>query len=278
MKPPRFAYARPETVEEALALLADGEASVLAGGMSLGPMLNMRLAWPELVVDINRLSGCDVIAVEDDTVRTPCLVRQAAMLRNGNVPLLSLALPHVGHMQTRNRGTLCGSVAHADPSAEVPLCLTALDGKIELTSQCGTQTLTAADFFDGLLTTAREPDEMITALTWPKSPPGTGYGFAEIAQRRGDFALAAAAAWARVDGAIARVGFALGGIEDRPRAFTPDASGLPASEATARELAETAVGELDAMSDRQADAAFRRHLGVEMATRALCDAFAGAVS
>ncbi len=276
MKPPRFSYARPETLDEALALLTDGEASVLAGGMSLAAMLNMRLAAPELVIDINRLPDCDAITAEGNTVRTPCLVRQADALRDAGVPLLALALPHVGHMQTRNRGTLCGSVAHADPSAEVPLCLTALGGQVELASHKGTRRVAAEDFFAGLLTTAREPDELITGLIWPKARAGTGHGFAEIAQRPGDFALAAAAAWARLDGDIVEMGFALGGIEDRPRLFTPGAAGMPASEATARELAETAVAELDAMSDHQADAAFRRHLGVEMATRALSDAFAGA--
>lgn len=276
MKPPRFSYARPETLDEALELLSDGEASVLAGGMSLAAMLNMRLAAPELVIDINRLPDCDTIASDGDTLRTPCLVRQADALKDASVPLLALALPHVGHMQTRNRGTLCGSVAHADPSAEVPLCLTALGGQVELASPNGTRRVAGEDFFAGLLTTAREPDEMITALIWPKAETGTGHGFAEIAQRRGDFALAAAAAWARLDGDIVEVGFALGGVEDRPRLFRPNASGMPATETTARELAVAAVTELDAMSDHQADAAFRRHLGLEMATRALCDAFAGA--
>ncbi|MDP6951684.1 MAG: FAD binding domain-containing protein [Alphaproteobacteria bacterium] len=276
MKPPRFAYARPESIEEALALLAEADASVLAGGMSLAAMLNMRLAGPELVIDINRLPGCDTITTDGDTVHTPCLVRQADALLDGSVPLLTLALPHVGHMQTRNRGTLCGSVAHADPSAEVPLCLTALGGQVELGSQRGTRRMPAEEFFEGLLTTLREPDEMITGLIWPRAAPGTGYGFAEIAQRRGDFALAAAAAWARLDGDIAELGFALGGIEDRPRLFRPDASGMPATQATARELAAAAIRELDTMSDHQADAGFRRQLGVEMATHALCDAFAGA--
>jgi 2-furoyl-CoA dehydrogenase FAD binding subunit len=276
MKPPRFAYARPDTREEALELLSDGEANVLAGGMSLAAILNMRLAAPELVIDINRLPDHDVITSDGDAMHTPCLVRQADALKDASVPLLALALPHVGHMQTRNRGTLCGSVAHADPGAEVPLCLTALGGHVELASHKGTRRVAAEDFFEGLLTTAREPDELITALIWPKAHAGTGHGFAEIAQRRGDFALAAAAAWARLDGDIVEVGFALGGVEDRPRLFQPQAAGMPATEATARELAEAVVADLDAMSDHQADAAFRRHLGVEMATRALCDAFAGA--
>ena len=273
MKPPRFAYVRPDSIDEALEALAEtgADASLLAGGMSLGAMLNMRLASPDLVIDINRIPGQDGVEDTEAGVRTGCLLRQADAMRHSTlaeaVPLLALALPHVGHMQTRNRGTLCGSVAHADPSAEVPLCLVALGGAVELASRGGSRRVAAAEFFEGLLTTARRPDEMITGLLWPRARPGTGHGFAEIAQRRGDYAIAAAA-WVRLDesGEVLDGALAFAGVEDRPRAF-------PLESASA-ECARALAASLDPISDRQADAGFRRHLGAEMAVRALAMAVA----
>jgi CO/xanthine dehydrogenase FAD-binding subunit len=259
------------------------EASVLAGGMSLAAMLNMRLVRPRVVIDINRIDDLDRVEYRNGEVRTGALVRQAAALADEHlaeaVPLLRLALPHVGHMQTRNRGTLGGSVAHADPSAEVPLCLVALGGSVELASRGGARRVRAGDFFLGALTTARRADELVTGLVWPRAEAVTGHGFAEIAQRRGDFAIASAAAWARLDeaGAVADLGLAIGGVEDRPRALDCTGfRGAPADDATARSLASSAAKVAEPLEDLHADAAYRRHLAGVLAAQALSRAFARA--
>ena len=172
MKPAAFEYCRPDTLDEALELLHElgPDASVLAGGMSLGAMLNMRLVRPAAVVDIKRIPGLDAAIVAGE-VRTGATLTQARALEHDTlmreVPLLALALPWVGHFQTRNRGTLCGSVAHADPSAEMPLVLTTLDGEVELQSARGTRRVRAREFFVDIMTTARAQDELLTALVWP---------------------------------------------------------------------------------------------------------------
>ena len=276
MKPPAFDYARPDTLDEALALLSEfgPDATLLAGGMSLGAMLNMRLARPGIVIDLNRVPGLDQIETRNGHVTTGARVRQAVAMKDSGlieaIPMLGLALPHVGHYQTRNRGTLGGSVAHADPSAEIPLCLVACGGAVTLSSKRGTRVVAAADFFHGPLTTARAPDELITALNWPRDPDA-GSGFAEIAQRHGDFAIAAAAARATVrGGAIFSLSFALGGIEDRPRAFDTSAFiGAPATAETAQEISNQAAREVDPVSDLQANADYRRHLAALLGARAI---------
>ena len=213
-----------------------GDGSVLAGGMSLGPMLNMRLARPAAVIDINPIGALSGIGTSDDGVETGALCRQvdalgSALVRDA-VPLLAEALPYVGHFQTRNRGTLGGSICHADPSAEIPLALVTLGGGIVLRRRGGSRIVPASDFFEGIFATAREPEELLTALRWPRAEAGTGWAFEEIAQRHGDFAIAAVAAAASVDadGRIAAAALGLGGIEDRPRlAEFADLAGLPAT-------------------------------------------------
>lgn len=275
MKPPAFDYARPDTIDEALALLAEygPDATPLAGGMSLGAMLNMRLVRPGIVIDLNQVPGLAEIKITNGTVTTGARVRQAAAFSAG-VPILSLALPHVGHFQTRNRGTLGGSVAHADPSAEIPLCLVACGGAVVLTSKRGERSVPAAEFFHGPLTTARAPDELLTGLIWPRAA-GAADGFAEIAQRRGDFAIAAAAARATVqNGTIHSLNFALGGIEDRPRPFdTSEFQGAPASPETAREISAQAAAGAEPVTDLQANADYRRHLAGLLGARAIQQAF-----
>lgn len=269
MKPVAFEYCRADTREEALALLAEfgGDASVLAGGLSLGAMLNMRLVRPRAVIDINRVPGLDAVKQHDGRVETGALLRQAAAMRSKELmdaaPLLHAALPHVGHYQTRGRGTLGGSVAHADPSAEIPLALVTLGGSVELESRGRRRTVPAREFFLGVLTTAREADELVTALVWPRRRPRAGCAFVEIAQRLGDFAITAAAATAEVttDGRVAALSLGLGGVEDRPIvADTQAAVGAPATAETARAVAEAAAAAVEPMSDVQAEPEYRRQL------------------
>ena len=199
VKPVAFDYHRPETVGEAVALLAElrEDAAVLAGGMTLGPMLNLRMVRPRAVIDVSRIAALKSIAVAADMLVTGAGVLQCDALRSEiiarEVPLLTMALPFVGHFQTRNRGTLGGSVAHADPSAEIPLCLVVCGGTVVLRSRRRERRVPAGEFFQGALTTQRQPNEMVTALEWPRAAPDAGHAFAEIAQRHGDFAIAAAA-------------------------------------------------------------------------------------
>ncbi|HEX7967989.1 MAG TPA: FAD binding domain-containing protein, partial [Stellaceae bacterium] len=220
MKPASFDYLRPETPDEAVTALAEfgGDARILAGGQSLMAMLNMRLARPRLLVDIARLAPLSECRVTNGALVIGAAVTQAALearptLRK-EAPLLALALPWVGHYQTRNRGTICGSIAHADPSAELPLCLLAVGGEVVLRSGRGRRNIAADDFLLGMLSTARRDDELIEAVRFPLHRPGTGAAFREVAQRHGDFALVACAALASAGG----IRFAVGGVAARPMA------------------------------------------------------------
>lgn len=281
MKPAPFDYVRAETLEEALTVLADAgdDAAVLAGGLSLVAMMNMRLARPEVLIDINGLAELETTGFVDGMVRTGALLRQAEAMASRElaeaVPLLARALPNVGHFQTRSRGTLAGSVAHADPSAEVPLTLATLDGQIELTSSRGTRRVAAREFAEAALVTARQPDEMIVALHWPAAGAGEGTAFAELSQRHGDFAIVAAAARVipRAEGAT--VVLALGGVEDRPRVF--EVSGIGRT-GDLDEFLAACVEELDPMQDPKADAAYRAHLARHLGGQVLSEAMAEATA
>jgi CO/xanthine dehydrogenase FAD-binding subunit len=197
MKPPPFEYEAPSSVEEALPLLGL-DSTVLAGGQSLVPLLNLRLAQPELIVDINGIAELDYIRAEDGTLRIGAMTRQVTLERSELVkerwPLLSKAIGLVGHAQIRSRGTVGGSVAHADPAAELPVALTALGARFHLRSPGGTRAVDAADFFLGPLYTVREPDELLVEVEVPEPEHGAGSGFAEHARTHGDFATAGAAA------------------------------------------------------------------------------------
>jgi CO/xanthine dehydrogenase FAD-binding subunit len=225
VKPAPFRYERPESVEEAVALLAEhGEdAKVLAGGQSLVPMLNMRLARPSMLVDVNRLPLGEVTP-ENGSWRVGALVRQADR-RLLEIPLLGECLPHVGHFVTRNRGTVGGSIAHADAAAELPLALTALGGSVVTSAGL---TVPAEEFFVTHFTTALEPGQMLVETVWPAAKPGYRYAFEEFAQRHGDFALCMAAAVAGPDG----LRVALGSVVDRPTllAIDPERPGESAAE------------------------------------------------
>jgi CO/xanthine dehydrogenase FAD-binding subunit len=209
MKPVAFRYERPESVEEAVELLREhgDEAKVLAGGQSLVPMLNMRLARPSVLVDVNRLPLGDV-ARDDGTIRVGATVRQADR-RLLEIPLLAECLPHVGHFVTRNRGSVGGSIAHADAAAELPLALTALGGSVVTSAG---RTIPAEEFFVTHFTTALEPGELLVETIWPAAQPDHRYAFEEFALRHGDFALCMAAAVAGPDG----LRVVLGSVPDHP--------------------------------------------------------------
>jgi 2-furoyl-CoA dehydrogenase FAD binding subunit len=255
MKPRPFDYARPDTVEEALALLAEygDDARILAGGQSLIPMLNLRLIETKVLIDISRIAALDIIRDRGDAIEVGAAVTQNELMAwpqlTQKLPLVAAALPFVGHFQTRNRGTICGSIAHADPSSELPLVLALLGGAVVLRSQkSGERVVAAATFFKDMLTTARQPDELIAAVRFP-TVEGKGIAFSEVARRHGDFAILALAAIADGRGA-AQLGVA--GMAGRPIVRTID------GDATA------AVGEwakkLEGYDDLHASAAMRRDI------------------
>jgi len=219
VKPVPFTYVLAESVEHAVDTLRahGGDAKLLAGGQSLVPALNMRLARPTVLVDLNRVPGLDGIDEENGDIRIGALVRQSAAERaqivRGQCPLLAESLPLVGHFVTRNRGTIGGSIAHADAAAELPLALVALGGSVVTT----VRTISAADFFVGHFTTALAEDELVVATNWPRVGPGEGSAILEFAPRHGDFALASAACILRVEnGAVAEARLAVGSVTERP--------------------------------------------------------------
>jgi carbon-monoxide dehydrogenase medium subunit len=286
MKPAPFRYARAGSLAEATALLAagDGETKLLAGGQSLVPMLNMRLVRPAVLVDLNGVRELEGIApTPDGGLRIGALTRHAALAASPAVheraPLLAAAARHVGHAAIRNQGTLGGSVAHADPAAELPAALVALDAQLRATGPRGTRVIPASEFFRGLLTTALEADEILTEVHVPVQDPG--WGFAEIARRPGDFALAGVAAVVRsAPGSPARVehvrlvGF---GIGDRPLRLTGAErllAGASLDAQTAAQAGAAAGPDCDPPSDVHGSADYRRHLATVLTERALLQALA----
>ena len=267
LKPPRFDYARADDPEAAIELLAEhGEdARILAGGQSLIAVLNMRLAQPKLLIDISRSSVLGIATVEKNFLAIGAAATQSSIEARPRlareVPLLAQALPHISHFQIRNRGTVCGSLAHADPSAELPLVLLALEGHVVLASSARQRRLAASDFFTGMLTTARAPDELLAAAHYPLAEPGAGHAFAEFSLRHGDYAVCAVAVVARRSG----LRIAVGGVADRPSArnFPPlDGSALDDA------LNEFAWS-LDARDDPMVSAVARRALVRSLGRRAV---------
>jgi 2-furoyl-CoA dehydrogenase FAD binding subunit len=271
VKPALFKYVRADSIEEALSVLAryGDEVRVLAGGQSLGALLNMRIIAPPIVLDINRIFALSKIK-SGRTVVTGALVRQADALSSGtirrDVGLLAQALPHVGHYQTRNRGTLGGSVAHADPSAEIPLVLATLGGEIELRSARRVRRVAAKQFFRSALVTSRGGDELITALHWPRALSDMETAFFEFAVREGDFAIVAVACAFERRGGRVRLGF--GGCGEVPQVLevsAPSGTNANAVEEIARDLSE----HLDYRSDLLASADYRRSLATVLARKAM---------
>jgi 2-furoyl-CoA dehydrogenase FAD binding subunit len=257
MKPRPFDYARPETVEEAVAILAEhgDDARVLAGGQTLLAMLNLRVVEPAVLVDITRIPELDVIREADGRIEVGAAVTQNRLMAwpalARKLPLLAAALPFVGHFQTRNKGTVCGSIAHADPTSEIPLSLALLEGEVVLRSRRGTRVLAAGEFQQGMLTTAREGDELITAVRFPVTPGGAA--FREVARRHGDFAIVAVAALIESAGSI-RVGVA--GMAERPAVRRIAAAGPSGI----RDAVERLAWELEGYEDVHASARMRRDL------------------
>jgi 2-furoyl-CoA dehydrogenase FAD binding subunit len=191
-----FSYVRPATVDDAIAELSADDSKVVAGGQSLVPVLAMRLARPGTLVDINAVDGLGTIAAADGRLRIGATARQRAVERHdriATVPLLAQALPLVGHRELRSRGTVCGSLAHADPAAELPAAATCLDATVEVTGAEGTRRIPARELFTGAMTTSVGAEELLVAVEFPQARPGQGFGFAEVARRHGDFALAGVA-------------------------------------------------------------------------------------
>ncbi len=270
MKPAPFDYVRAGTLGEALDVLAaeQGEARVLAGGQSLLPMLSMRLARPRVVVDIGHIPGLDVVEVAKDGLVALAGLRQATLLAHPGLeqshPLLAAALPWVGHAQTRARGTVCGSVAHADPSAELPLCLVALGGSVRLASKRGRRSVEARDFFTGLMSTDRCEDEMIEAVVFPGAKREAGYAFREFGRRHGDFAIVSVAA---IVTAVA-IEISIGGVDDVPaRRVWPRVDGSALDDAL-----NALAWELDARGDIHADQRLRRDLVRSLGRNAITEA------
>lgn len=268
MKPAPFDYARPETIEEALTTLAEtgDEGRVLAGGQSLIAMLNMRLARPAVLIDVMHIDFLMGIEVHEGSLRIGAAVRQHELLSRPGIaaraPLLAKALPWVGHAQTRARGTVCGSIAHADPSAELPLCLALMEGTVHLCSAAGRREIKARDFFTGMMTTALQPDEMIEAVSFPLTEGAAS--FHEVGRRHGDFAIVAAAALRTRQG----VRIAIGGVDDVPRVQE-----LPA-DVDMNDALNDLAWSMDARSDLHASAAYRRKLVRELGARAVREVMA----
>jgi 2-furoyl-CoA dehydrogenase FAD binding subunit len=258
MKPRPFDYIRPDGVEEAIALLGEygDEARVLAGGQSLMAMLNLRLADPAVLIDISRIPELDAIRDLGNRIEVGAAVTQNKLLAwprlADKLPLLAAALPFVGHFQTRNKGTICGSIAHADPSSEIPLSLAVLEGEVVLRSKRGTRSLAAKSFQLDMLTTAREPDELITAVRFPVMN-GRGVAFREVARRHGDFAMVAIAATIE-DNNTARLG--IGGMAGRPvvRRIALDGA------VSVKDAIEKIASELEGYEDLHASAELRRDI------------------
>lgn len=258
MKPAPFDYVRAESLDVAARLIAaqPGEARILAGGQSLIAMLNMRIATPRLLVDVSRIETARRIAIEGDHVCVGCAVRQADLERwpelRRELPLVAAALPFIGHVQTRSKGTVCGSIAHADPSSELPLCLATLGGSVILRSRHGSRTIAACDFFQGLLQTACRPDELIAQVRWPRAPGGCGYAFTEMAIRHGDFAIIAVAVAAYTD----RLVIGIAGAADMPVVIEWGESEAAAPAEALNDLAWS----IGCRDDLHATAVYRRHL------------------
>ena len=258
MKPAAFDYIRADSGEETVCLLAQygDEAKILAGGQSLMAMLNIRLAQPAMLVDISRCRDLDYVRVEQGRLVVGAAATQASVENRpglaAEVPLLDLVFPYISHFQIRNRGTVCGSVAHADPSAELPLCLTALQGEVVLRSKAGRRVLKAEQFFQGMLMTALRPGEIVEEVRFPLGEPGARCAFEEVSMRHGDFAIAALAAV--VTGSA--IELTVGGVADRPQRMRwPRLAGADL-EGALNDFAWS----LEAQSDGHASAEYRRHL------------------
>jgi CO/xanthine dehydrogenase FAD-binding subunit len=283
VKPAPFEYHRPRGLAEALALLQEigDDGKILAGGQSLMPMMNFRLAAPAHLIDINFISGLDYIRSENGALKIGCLARQAQVLSDSLIrqrsPLVAAALAHVGYEQTRNRGTICGSLAHADPAAELPAALLALDGSVTVASAGDKREIAAREFFQSYLTTALGGDEMVLEASVPEQPPNSGSSFIEFARRFGDFAIVGVAATLMLEqDRIADARIALTGVADRPwreRGVEEKLIGQKASPELFISVAYDVASTIEPGSDIHATAKYRRSLAGVLTRRALNEAW-----
>jgi carbon-monoxide dehydrogenase medium subunit len=283
VKPPAFEYRVAESVEGAVAMLADagGDAKVLAGGQSLVPMLNFRLLRPAILVDINRISGLASIEEDSDAIRVGALTRhyqlETSAVIAAHLPVLRAAMAHVAHLAIRNRGTIGGSLTHADPAAELPMMALLLDATIHVVSPKGRRTVAARDFFLGALSVALEADELVTEVVFPKLPPGTVWGFEEVSRRHGDFALAAIGVTLTVaDGYIAEARIVIAGADERA-VRASEAEALLTGRALEPKLLDAACDAARAAvnpnTDLHASSDYRRHLVGVLTGKALAAAW-----
>jgi aerobic carbon-monoxide dehydrogenase medium subunit len=283
MKPPKFEYLAPASLDEALAALAEhgDSAKVLAGGQSLVPLLNFRLVRPAYLIDLNEIPGLAYVRPRDGHMAIGALTRQRALetsaLVRERVPLLADAMPQIGHVQIRNRGTIGGSLAHADPAGELPAVVAALDGELVARSTRGERVLRADEFFVAYLTTALDPTELLVEVRLPVAPPRTGTAFVEVSRRHGDFALVGVAASLTLDdlGACARCAIALTGVGPVPVVARAAARRLVGERPTENALAEAgrlAAADLRPDGDLHASSEYRRHVAGVLTRRALARA------
>ncbi len=279
MKLPPVDYEAPETVSEALELLAEhhDEASVLAGGQSLIPLLALRLARPAVLVDINGIAELSGVSTADGRMAIGAMTRECVAEESttvaDTVPLLAAALPLIGHEAIRSRGTIGGSLAHADPAAELPAVALALDAEFVVRSKSGERIIPAAEWFEGYLTTSRRPDELLVEVRFPTAGPGTGISFQEVARRHGDFAIVGLAASLTLsDGAISNARLAFAGISDVP-VRAAEAENLLVGEMPSAELfdeaARRATDDIDPPADLHGTSAYRKKVAATMVRRGL---------
>ena len=270
MKPRSFDYLKAGSTEEALAALADGgdDARIIAGGMSLVPMMNFRLVEPAILIDISKIADTNYIREDGGMVEIGSGTRQVQLEKwdglADKLPMLAAAFPFIGHYQTRARGTVCGSLAHADPSSELPLSLATLGGEVVLRSKGGERRLPAAEFQTGMLSTAKRGDEIVAAARYPKRLADAGYAFTEMAQRRGDFAIVALAAVAT--GSKIKLG--IGGVADKPTVREWDVLDGSALDDALNEFA----WDLGGYDDIHATARYRRELVRRLGKRVIEEA------
>lgn len=279
MKPPKFSYHAPLLLNEAVQLLVryQGNARLLAGGQSLVPMLNFRLLAPQALIDLRRLPGLSDITLAQDTLCIGAMTRQRALedspLVAQHLPLLRAALGWVGHLPTRSRGTVGGSLAHADPSAELPMSLLALDGEVTAYGPEGERRIAAVDLFQSLFATALQPDEVLCQIRIPLMRPGAGWAVEEYSRRRGDFAIVAVAVVLEADGprcSKARIAVAgVGGCAQRLATVEQHLQQHGLSEPVLAQAAQLAAAAVQPLSDPVASADYRRHLTGSLLQRAL---------
>lgn len=281
MKPPAFAYHAPDSLSDAVDLLGRLEnARLLAGGQSLMPMLNMRFVLPDNIVDLNGVPGLDYIRIEGDSLELGAMTRQReieiSVVVERHCPLLKEAILEVGHRQTRNRGTIGGSLCHLDPAAELVSVAAALDATLIVTGRDGVRELLFEEFALGFMTSSLEPDEILTGIRLPLWPAGHGYSFKEFARRHGDFAVVSVAALMSLDadGQVGRVSLTLGGIGPVPVRLEAAEQFLQTRALTPETLDEAArlCRDVEALEDVHASAAYRRQLASVLARRALATA------